>query len=287
VDSTVAASAIVRLLRIVPPGTRGKTRLARWLVRRDDSAGEAEVVDRVGLRFLMPSLAEPIAFHLLVDGVYEPEVLSVIQGYLRSRGDGGVFVDVGASVGALTLPVARLLAPSGRVVAVEASKRIADYLRRNVTANGLDDVVCCVRAAASDRDEPVDFYEAPIDHFGMGSIGTQFHARPSTVPGRPLDEILAETGVRHVDVLKIDVEGFEAKVLLGATRLLHGDQSPLIVFEFADWAEARLPHGKPGDAQRLLRDWGFKTWRLADFVRGRAALPDVVTSGAEMLVATR
>jgi FkbM family methyltransferase len=280
------ATSIARLLRLVPPGTRGKTRLARWLMTRDDVAGEAEVVDRFGFRFAVPSLAEPIAFHLLIDGVYEPDVLSFILAYLRTREPGAVFVDVGASVGSLTIPVARSIAPSGQVVAIEASNRIIGYLSRNVAANGLGNVHC-VHAAATDLEGAVDFYEAPVDHFGMGSMGAQFHAQPSTIWGRPLDEILAEAAVPRVDLLKIDVEGFEAKVLRGAEHLLRGPDPPLVVFEFIDWAEARLPGGVPGDAQRILRDCGFRIWRLDDFVEARPELPSVVTRGAEMLVARR
>ena len=286
VGRAASASGIARLLRFVPPGTRGKTRLARWLMTRDDIAGEAEVVDRFGLRFSLPSLAEPIAFHLLIDGVYEPDVLSFIVGHLRTRQPDAVFVDVGASVGALTMPVARAISPSGRVIAVEASTRIIGYLSRNVAANALGNVHC-VAAAATDVEGEVDFYEAPIDHFGMGSMGAQFHARPSAVVGRPLDDILTEASIQRVDVLKIDVEGFEAKALRGAEHLLRGANPPVVVFEFIDWAEARLPGGAPGDAQCLLRDWGFRIFRLEDFVRGGNPLTEILTTGGEMLVAQR
>ena len=276
-------SIAVRLLRLVPPGTRGKTRLGRLLLKGHRTTGDVEIVDRFGLRFSVPSLSEPIAFHLLIDGVYEPDVLSFILRYLEPS---AVFVDVGASIGSLTIPVAHTLAPRGRVVAIEASGRIFPYLSRNAAVNALQNVQC-VHSAVSDREGNVEFYEAPVDHFGMGSMGPQFHAQPSQVPGRTLDHILAEAGVTRVDLLKIDVEGFEAKVLSGAQQLLRNHHPPLIIFEFIDWAEARLSGGGPGTAQRRLREWGFKVWRLGDFVRGRPELSDIVTVGNEMLVATR
>ncbi len=276
-------SAAVRLLRLIPPGTHGKSRLARLLLRGQRASADVDIVDRFGLRFSVPSLAESIAFHLWIDGVYEPEVLRFILHYLQP---GGVLVDVGASIGSLTIPVAHTLAPAGRVVAIEASGRIFGYLRRNVATNALGNVHC-INCAATDGEGGVEFYEAPVDHFGMGSMGAQFHATPSMVRGETLDHMLAEAGVARVDLLKIDVEGFEVGVLSGAKQLLLGEHPPLVLFEFIDWAEARLPCGKPGDAQRLLLDWGFKIWRLADFSRGRRELSDVVTAGGEMLVATR
>jgi len=62
-------SIAVRLLRLVPAGTRGKTRLGRLLLKGHRTTGDVEIVDRFGLRFSVPSLSEPIAFHLLIDGV--------------------------------------------------------------------------------------------------------------------------------------------------------------------------------------------------------------------------
>jgi FkbM family methyltransferase len=228
-------------------------------------------------------MAEPIAFYLMIDGVYELGGLSFILSRLRRD---GVFVDVGACIGSLSIPIASAVGPLGQVVAIEASERNFRYLSANTTANALPQVQC-VHSAVSDRDGDVEFYEAPIDHFGMGSMGPQFHAQPSRVPGRCLDHILAEAGITGVDVLKVDVEGFEAKVFRGAENLLRKSGAPLVVFEFIDWAEARLSDGGPGAAQRLLREWGFKIWRLQDFVKGNRELSDIVSVGSEMLVAKR
>jgi hypothetical protein len=76
-------------------------------------------------------------------------------------------------------------------------------------------------------------------------------------------------------------------VLQGAERLLTGDNPPAVVFEFCDWAEESVLGGQAGCAQRLLRDWGYRVWRLKDVVKGKASLEDVLTNGFEMLVAAR
>ncbi len=131
------------------------------------------------------------------------------------------------------------------------------------------------------------FYAPPDDHFGMGSLAPQFHVEPVEVEGVPLDTLLSDADLRRVDVLKIDVEGFERHVLEGAERLLRGTDPPLVVFEFTDWGEARVPGGAPGNAQRLLMDWGFSLWRLEDFGSDRPALNRPIERGSEMLVARR
>jgi hypothetical protein len=133
----------------------------------------------------------------------------------------------------------------------------------------------------------VPFYEAPVDHFGMGSLGAQFHNEPVPVLCRTLDDVLKEQRIERVDVIKVDVEGFEAAVFLGAKELLTGANPPLIVFEFCDWAENRVPSGQAGDAQRLLNEWGYRTWRLKHGISKNPPLSNTLTTGSEMLVAAK
>ena len=118
----------------------------------------------------------------------------------------------------------------------------------------------------------------------MGSLAPQFSSKPTAVAGKTLDHILSEEGIEHVDLLKVDVEGFEFHVFQGARKLLTSEKPPLIAFEFCDWAEARVPQGKAGNAQQLLREWGYEIWRLSDYVRRGRPLREALISGFEMLV---
>jgi Methyltransferase FkbM domain len=63
--------------------------------------------------------------------------------------------------------------------------------------------------------------------------------------------MLSRMDIHEVDVIKIDVEGAEKGVLHGAQRLLASERPPIIVFEFADWAEARIPDQQPGDGRHF------------------------------------
>jgi FkbM family methyltransferase len=137
-----------------------------------------------------------------------------------------VFVDVGSSVGAFTLPAAKRVGSTGRVIAIEPSPRVFPYLQRNVERNGLR-IVRLKRCAVTDRNQGmVPFYEAPVEHFGMGSLAPQFQAAPTEVTAQTLDSLLLEEAVARADVLKVDVEGFEASVFRGAERLLAGRLRP-------------------------------------------------------------
>ena len=275
---------IPRILRWLPPGTPGKSRLARRLLGSSLAANDKSVIGRGGEEFIAPSLMESVGFYLLIDGVYEAPTVDFILERLRP---GAVFVDVGANIGSFTLPVAKSLGAEGCVIAIESSPTIFPYLKRNVELNGLSNIRL-IQCAASDTDlQEVPFYEAPIESFGMGSLGAQFDCKPILVITRTLDSILSEQGVDRVDLIKVDVEGFEVGVFKGAEKLLNGPDAPLIAFEFCDWAEDRVPGGRRGNAQRALKDYGYRIWKLHDFLRGKQPLADVLTTGFETLVAIK
>ncbi|HEY8461645.1 MAG TPA: FkbM family methyltransferase [Blastocatellia bacterium] len=285
--NTYRLKYIPEILRWFPPEMPGKARLARTLLGPSLGARDVKISGRRGIEFIAPSLQESVGFHLLVDGVYESELLGFMLDKLQPKAAGATFIDVGANIGSFTLPVAKSLGAGGRVIAIESSPTIFPYLKRNVELNGLSNI-SLAQCAASDVDlQEVPFYEAPIDSFGMGSLGAQFNGKPIPVITRTLDSILAEHGVDRVDLIKVDVEGFEVGVFRGAKKLLNGPGAPLIVFEFCDWAEDRVPGGQRGDAQRVLRDYGYRIWKLSDLLRGKQPLADVLTAGFETLVAIK
>jgi hypothetical protein len=91
----------------------------------------------------------------------------------------------------------------------------------------------------------------------MGSIGPQFDAPPVKLTQRPLDEILDELAIENVDVMKLDIEGAEFGALQGLSRRLTRLHPPVIVFEFADWAETRIDGQAAGSAQQFLVSFGY------------------------------
>ena len=140
----------------------------------------------------------------------------------------------------------------------------------------------CV-AGATDG-QLVAFYRAPDHCFGMGSLGPQFGA-PTMLEQRSLDSILADLHVDHADVIKIDVEGAELNVLQGARQLLASERPPVIIFEFCDWAEARIHGQQPGDAQAFLLGNGYRLFYLEKGGRKGQELFAPMRHGFSMLLA--
>jgi FkbM family methyltransferase len=214
-------------------------------------------------------------------GVHEPDTLGAILHHLRHS---GVFVDVGANVGALALPVAACR-PDARIICVEADPQIVSLLKRNVAENGRSNIRI-VHCLAGPIDNPqVPFYPAPAAKFGMGSIGSQFGAEPVTLTQRPLDDVLDELFIDDVDVMKLDIEGAEFGAMQGLSRRLRSPAPPAIVFEFIDWAETRIAGQPAGSAQQFLLSLGYRLFRLARGGRSGERIERPVTTGYTMILA--
>lgn len=127
--------------------------------------------------------------------------------FLRAAlASGGVYVDAGANVGAMCLPFAAI--PGVRVLAIEPSPIALARLRHNVAANGFSNVEVATEAL-DDHEGSVGF-ELRHDNIGLSRVGPA----DTRVTAAPLASVLKAHGIDRIDVLKIDVEGWEDQVLL-------------------------------------------------------------------------
>jgi FkbM family methyltransferase len=126
---------------------------------------------------------------------------------------GGVFVDVGANVGTYAMVLARHVGPTGKVIAIEPHPVTHARLAFNRAASGFTQAVL-VAAAAGDADGEL-MIETDGDNLGASHVVTsEPSANAVRVPSLRLQRILEEAGVIKVNALKIDVEGFEDRVLM-------------------------------------------------------------------------
>jgi len=146
---------------------------------------------------------------------YNLEELDFLRGHTPS---GGVFVDVGANVGTYAMVLARHVGADGKVIAIEPHPVTHARLAFNRAASGFTQVrLVAAAAGASDGELMI---ETDGDNLGASHIVT---GAPSgkvlnRVPSLRLQRILDEAGATKIDALKIDVEGFEDRVLIGFFR---------------------------------------------------------------------
>jgi len=136
---------------------------------------------------------------------------------------GGVFVDVGANIGTLSLKAGSIVGPRGRVVAIEAHPKTYKYLIKNVQLNSFRNIECIESAVgASETTMGIS------DRYSDDQNQVVEAASDLKVNLKPLDALLNHLGLPQIDLLKIDVEGFEEQVLLGAKATLQSAKAMYI-----------------------------------------------------------
>ena len=254
------------------PAFRGKGRALR---RTDDvlrrSSGCDALRERVdGVHYELRT-RDVIDFNLLYEGRHDGAISDLIKSRLPA---GGTLWDVGANVGAISLPIAAA-SPSVRVEAFEPSPPVRARLGANLALNPrLSSRVHVHACALSDRSGETNFYVS--SETGNSGVGGLFAAgnralTPTTVAVKRADDLIKAGEVLAPDVVKIDVEGFELEVLQGMEGTLTRAKRMDLVFEHEVYRldERRLPR----DAlARFLSSLGFELFAI---VKGRngCALP--------------
>jgi FkbM family methyltransferase len=138
--------------------------------------------------------------------------------------------DVGGNIGYYTLLLRQLTGPSGAIITIEPSPENLPELRLNIEGNKLQNVKLLEVAVGAESGK-VSLIK------GMNSGVVPLNEGSYEVPIQTLDEILTE----RIDLLKIDVEGYEGYVLEGARNVIKRDR-PIIFLEFHPTAIARCGH---------------------------------------------
>jgi FkbM family methyltransferase len=138
--------------------------------------------------------------------------------------------DVGANVGIYSL-VAKAVNPSATVCAFEPIPRFFQRLVANCAANELD--VRTFELALSDQEGEASLWDLPVDHHYHASLSREDVTSLSglierRVVTRTLEGLLAAENIDGVDLLKIDVEGWEPEVIKGMGTLLRNRPTMLV-----------------------------------------------------------
>lgn len=166
---------------------------------------------------------------------------------INQLNEGDQVLDVGAHYGYFALLAATLTGPKGKVVAFEAAPKTFSVLHQNsLLAKNLT----VVNKAASDVRGQLTFYEFPNMYSEYNTLDpSQFEGEPwyKDYPPDPLDidtilmdEYLADNHF-NPDLIKIDVEGAELRVLKGMEHYL-SDKSPVIAMEYLSESRGNQPH---------------------------------------------
>lgn len=246
-----AAGPGLRLLRTAAARLpRGRARLARALSRvlRHSFVDTVEPADLRARMVIDPGDRFQLEMWL---GTYQPHVVAFLR---RNVKCGATVLTAGLHVGYVAALAARLAGTNGRVFSAEPDPAARRAAERNLAL--LDEACAPVHVLTgglSDSNGNLTIHLSST--LGQSSFAAPHHPRATElVPLRRGDEWLGEYGVTSLDVLVLDLEGWECHALRGLDPIISASARLVALIEVCDWA---------------LRDAGYGVGALFDWLRAR------------------
>ena len=168
--------------------------------------------------FLINKADSWIGRSLDVYGEWAQAEIDLLSNFIE---EGDIFIDCGANIGTFTVPAARLVGSSGKVVSFEPQRIISQLLNANIALNELKNVGV-YNSAVGVTNNPIEvpevIYEAEANFGGISLLDDwRSQGKVSLVPQVTLDEVFSDTCPAFI---KIDVEGMETSVLKGGRETI-------------------------------------------------------------------
>ena len=200
---------------------------------------------------------------ILFDGAFEPVTANALK---RLAPRGATVLDIGANIGCHTCLLAKLVHP-GKVIAFEPMPWARRKLLRNIALNGFENVIVESYALSDGKVPamPTHFRSSWQMDSRTGQTGeNSVSCSPAVVDFITLDSYVAENSIGDIGLIKLDVDGYEAKILRGAAETLRKFR-PILVMEFCAYTLEAAGDGLP-DVIDLLDAVGYKICREDNFL---------------------
>jgi FkbM family methyltransferase len=185
--------------------------------------------DRRNSEFILHN--DSVLSKAILDGFEENE-LNFIHRYLKYD---DVFFDIGANIGLFAITASKKI-QMGKIYAFEPSPKTHERLLENITLNKVSNLVYPQNIALSNQRTTLDFYLSldgfdAWNSFTLAQVGSKFQR--VKVKTSTLDIFCFDNNISKIDLIKIDVEGWEFPVLEGARQTIE-KYSPDFLIEFTE-----------------------------------------------------
>lgn len=241
------------------PNFKGKWRLAKFLFNKKINAKvEEKFKAKNGLKFYVPNLIENVYFELFFNGTYETEIVNF---FIKQIPQNGIFIDVGANIGSISIFLANAR-PDLTIYAFEAAPEVYKYLEKNIEANNFTNIKAFNYAIHKTDAIQLPFY-SPTEKSGKGSFSNVYTNEAVLVYTKNLDNFFIQNNILP-NAIKVDVEGYEKLIFESMSTFLKNNNNAFVLFEFEAWAEDLVENSKSGDAQQLMKNYGYNLYELKE-----------------------
>lgn len=209
-------------------------------------------------------------------GCYERFNMDFLLQHLE---EGQHFLDIGANLGLYSLIAASRTGPSGRVLGVEPGPENLSFLETSIQRNGFENLTP-VQAAIGDACGTAALFVNDLNLADHRLYNVDGRTKSIPVEVVTVDELLARHDGFVPDWIKIDTQGFEAKVWRGMRGFLDTEPDVNILMEVWPWG-IRQAGDDPAELLHSIRDHGFHMFRLDGHRRHVSPIDEATVLGLD------
>jgi len=239
---------MLRALKLTPYMYKRNLRWAKY---------DGGIVELNHFKMYVDPMEAAISKSIFLDRDWEPSESNL---FYNNISEGDIVLDIGAHIGWYSLLASERVGKEGRVYSFEPEPQSFNILLKNIKLNHITNVVPVNKALSNSsgskklylnlyKKGPATYQMWPVDHVKSISVDVVV-----------LDEYLKN---KHVDVIKIDVEGFEVKVFQGAEKVLSENPELIIFSEF--WPEGLRKAGNSLEEYiNIISKHGFSIQKIVE-----------------------
>ncbi|HET9056931.1 MAG TPA: FkbM family methyltransferase [Chitinophagaceae bacterium] len=206
------------------------------------------------------NIVDHIQRQLFWYGYYEKSLSSIWEKLINKN---DTIIDIGANIGYFSILAANK-ATLGKTYCFEPISFHFSQLQKNISLNGLTNIYPYPQAISDKTENTVIFISNP-DNSGMSSLSMpeNFSGKSEKTATITIDKFISDHQILNVNLIKIDVEGAELKVIQGMLETLNKCK-PLVIIEVIEKYLNRFNNTSP-ELFNLLYDYGYNSYEIKDF----------------------
>ena len=228
--------------------------LPKILLPDPKSVGKHVLITIHGIKMMIdPALDQGVELSLFETGTYEKGTIQFLEEFLKP---GSSFLDIGANIGLMSVIASKAVGEKGIVYAVEANPGTVPILQTNIELNNCKNIELLPVALSDVQGMALLFENWEVNRGGASLISQGDNQEGVEVKMERLDDLFNE--ITPIDLVKIDVEGFEPQVIRGGMTWFK-KQLPVFIIEVSEKREKEIGPS-PKEIMELVQGIGRYTF---------------------------
>ncbi len=167
-------------------------------------------------------------------------------------------IDIGSWIGDNTLIWAKNLSENAMIFAIEPSEKNIDYARTLADLNNIKNIKWFKEVCSENVGDKLIFYKIPTNH--SDNVKFKVSDTKDSILSSTIDHLVYQKNTK-IGLIHIDVEGFELKVIKGASKIIERDK-PTLVFE------QHISQEDPDIIFKYLKNFGYRIFMINEVIPG-------------------